>query len=95
LLNDHVTERAPWILIKDPVSVSTAAGVIYALLDSLRLVLNALYPVMPRIASRGLAVLGQTSPAQSFGTPYVFETELLAAGTAFGPADVLFPRLDD
>lgn len=94
LLNDHVTVRAPWTLIKDSERAREAAGVLYALLDSLRLVFESLYPVMPDIARRGLVTLGVDASALGQGA-HAFETGRLVPGSAFGAPDVLFPRIDD
>lgn len=93
MLNDEVTRRAPWTLIKNPDGVGEAAGVLYALLDSLRLVFEALFPVMPDISARGLTVLGIADP--SFGDKeHEFESKRLRPGSRFGDADILFPRID-
>lgn len=94
LLNDHVTARAPWTMIKEPDRAGEAGGVLYALLDSLRLVFEALYPVMPDIARRGLVTLGIDASALGQGA-HAFETGCLVPGSAFGAPDVLFPRIDD
>jgi methionyl-tRNA synthetase len=93
MLNDHVTQRAPWTLIKNPEAVGEAGGVLYALLDSLRLVFEVLFPIMPDISARGLAVLGIADP--SFGErKHELERGLLRPGSRFGEADVLFPRIN-
>jgi methionyl-tRNA synthetase len=91
LLNDHVTRRAPWTLVRTPAGRSEAASVLYAALDGLRLVLEGLYPVMPSLCAQALSNLGLEPPVASF--PSLFVEGRLARGTRLQSGEPLFPRL--
>ena len=90
-LNDYVTRRAPWSLVRTADGALEAAGVLYAALDGLRLVLEGLYPVMPRISERALRQLGQVPPAE--GCAFAFAAGRLSRLEPLRSAAPLFPRL--
>ncbi|MEP4196440.1 MAG: methionine--tRNA ligase [Aliishimia sp.] len=90
-LNDHITNRAPWKLVKNG-HVESAQSASYVLLDCLRLVLEAFYPVMPLIAQAGLKAL--TNAEANLDRHHCFAINALQPGTSFGDLKVLFPRLD-
>jgi len=101
LMNNYVTEKAPWTLIKDPGQLARAQSIVYANLDGLRLVLEGLWPIMPDIANRGLAMMGakqlQFDPDQRtrlLGGAHQFATSQLVGGARIGAIETLFPRIE-
>ena len=88
LLNDHLTKVAPWTSIKDPERTDEVGRVVYAVMDGLRMLLEAFWPISREISDRGLASLGR--PPLSI--PHVIEAGRLTAGAPLGEGVVLFPR---
>jgi methionyl-tRNA synthetase len=93
LLNDHVTSSAPWTLIKNPETEARARSVLFATLDGLRILFEALFPIMPEISGRGLVTLGAKPIGQADGV-HDFSAGALASGTTLGEPVPLFPRKD-
>ena len=90
-LNDYVTRRAPWSLVRSPDGTLEAASVLYAALDGLRLVLEGLFPVMPRISERALCQLGQVFPGE--GGAFTFAAGRPNRRESLRSVGPLFPRL--
>lgn len=89
-LNRYVTAEAPWSLAKSAATRSRSETVAHVALDGLRLVFEALWPIMPATAQRALAPLPRrTSPAE-FWQP---QLDLLEDGASLGEALILFPRM--
>ncbi len=101
LMNEYVTREAPWTLIKEPANASRVQSIVYANLDGLRMVLEGLWPIMPDIANRGLAMLGQ-APLELTGSPrttlaggrHEFIAGRLVGGARIGVIETLFPRIE-
>jgi len=86
-LNHYVVENEPWALAKDEGRRGELEGVLYNLLEGLRLVALMVSPVMPGKAGELLDQLGGiplTKPAWGG----------MEAGTRLHPGEPLFPRLD-
>ncbi len=98
LCNRTVDETAPWTLYRserngDLTAATSLDGVLYALLESVRLIAHHLQPFLPDPSAHILAALGVPDDAQR---PYA-ERVLwggLPAGTRLAPPVPLFPRLD-
>ncbi len=91
-LNKYVDTQAPWVLAKQG-NMERLTAVMYTLLESLRKIALALWPIMPQIATSMLKQLGQEE-----ATPNITE-ELgifgkLEVGTTLAAASNLFPRID-
>jgi methionyl-tRNA synthetase len=94
MLNGYVDNVAPWTLIKQEGGRERAATALYTLLDSLRLLFEMLYPVIPAAAARGLAILG-AAPISDSAALHVFEAGRLPAGAALDTNVTLFPRVQE
>jgi methionyl-tRNA synthetase len=92
LLNEHITAVAPWSLAKDEGNAERVDSVMRAMLTGLRLVFEAIYPVMPEISDEGLTTLGCATVAPA--ARHQFSVAVEGNGTAFGPLKVLFPRVE-
>ncbi|MDP6690601.1 MAG: methionine--tRNA ligase [Alphaproteobacteria bacterium] len=92
-MNEYVTAQAPWTLIKEDSQMARVESILYAVLDGLRLVSEALYPFMPVSANKALAVLGRPAMAEDAAL-HEFEGGLLEPGSALGEAVILFPRVE-
>jgi len=86
-LNHYVVENEPWVLAKAADRRPTLEGVLYNLLEGLRLVALMVSPVMPAKARELLDQLGGAPLAKpAWGG--------MAAGTVLRPGAPLVPRLD-
>lgn len=92
-LNLYVDTSAPWTLIKDPNNRGRVASILYALMDSTRLLLEMLYPVIPTTSKRGLEVLGG-SAISSQPLVHHFAALRLKGGAVLGQDTNLFPRVE-
>lgn len=93
LMNEYVTAQAPWTLIKEDGQLDRVASILYAILDGLRLVAEALYPFMPSSTDRILAVLARP-PMSAESAMHEFTGGLLEPGGRLGEAVILFPRVE-
>ncbi len=91
-LNKYVDTQAPWALAKQG-NMERLTAVMYTLLESLRKIALAVWPIMPEAATAMLKQLGQevksvNLPAEigAWGT--------LAVGTTLAEASNLFPRME-
>ncbi len=92
-LNKYVDTQAPWALAKQG-NMERLTAVMYTLLESLRKIALAVWPVMPEAAEAMLKQLGQ-----EVVTPVDLNAELntwggLAVGTPLAEASNLFPRME-
>jgi len=90
--NKYIDETAPWVLAKDPASAPRLAGVLYTLLETIRITGILLTPFMPekcRAIQAQLGVGPALSDWASAGTwGRLPKTAVVAKGEA------LFPRID-
>jgi len=89
-LNRYVTDRAPWVVAKDPSRAAELDAILYDLADGLRVVAIALSSYLPETAPRVLAALGQLGDLSWDGVAY----GLLVPAEGIGGAPPLFPRID-
>ena len=92
-VNLHFDQTAPWVLAKDPEQKDRLVSVLYCCLETLRMIFEVAYPIMPVTGNRALAALGAKPiaevPAEHRPEPYA-----LTAGQSLGEAVVLFPKIE-
>jgi methionyl-tRNA synthetase len=101
VMNEYVTREAPWTLIKTESERPRVESIVYACLDGLRLALEALWPIMPVVANKGLEMMG-AKPLTLTGDPatrlaggaHRFVADGIVAGGPIGEIETLFPRVD-
>ncbi len=90
-LNVYVNDKAPWTLAKQPENRERVAGILFAMLDSVRILFELAYPIMPVLARNALLSLG-ASPVDPTAQRHDFLSGVLKTGTPFGEPINLFPR---
>ena len=90
-LNQRIVQAAPWEMAKDPARRGDLDAFLYRLLEAIRLVCLAAYPVMPRACRRVFRMLGgrDADPA-----PEDLTWGRLPPGQPLGTLEPLFPRLE-
>ena len=88
-VNRYLVAQEPWKLAKLPDRRTDLEATLYWTADALRVVTALIDPVMPDAASRIRRVLGIEPDSWVHLVPGT-----LAAGTALGRVDALFPRID-
>lgn len=91
-LNRYLTAEAPWLLAKSPGMRPRCESVTYVALDGLRLIWEALWPVIPGTAERALSAFGPFR-AWDHATPWHPRLDVLEEAALLGEAETLFPRL--
>ena len=89
-LNRYLTDTAPWLLARSPATRARCDTVTYVALDGLRLVFEALWPVIPSSAERALASL--SAPTADGTTSWLPCLDCLEEGTPIWDVHILFPR---
>ena len=83
--NKYIDETAPWVLAKDESEHDRLKTVLYNLLECIRILGAALYPVMPECSDKIKALIGTDEQSFEFG----------AVGSyTVGEAKPLFARID-
>jgi len=90
-LNQRIVVNAPWEMAKDPKRSAELDALLYALLESVRLITLLVQPVMPRAAARVFRMLGL--PDGDPG-PEDLAWGRLEPGSALGAVEPLFPRIE-
>jgi methionyl-tRNA synthetase len=90
-LNQRIVVNAPWEMAKDPSKSAQLDALLYGLLESVRLISLLVQPVMPRAAARIFRMLGL--PDRDPG-PDDLAWGRLEPGSALGPIEPLFPRIE-
>ncbi|MCL4821496.1 MAG: methionine--tRNA ligase [Vicinamibacteria bacterium] len=86
--NQAIVAFEPWTAAKDPARRGELDAFLYRLLEDVRLAALLVSPVMPRAATRVLAMLGRDGLA----SPDELGWGRLEPGTALSPVEPLFPR---
>jgi methionyl-tRNA synthetase len=96
-VNGYVTEKAPWVLAKDPANKSELDRVLYATCESLRILAVLFHPVMPETSQKLWSALGGTSLGELSEQRIddVARWGQLPAGAKTSRGEVLFPRLPE
>lgn len=90
-LNVHFNNTAPWQLAKQQDGLIRVTSILYAMLDSIRILFELAYPIMPTTANLALQSLGAAIITHD-AIVHTFEPGRLTSGISFGPMTTLFPR---
>ncbi len=91
-LNKYVDTQAPWALAKQG-NMERLTAVMYTLLEAMRKIAVAVWPIMPKAAEAMLTQLGQNTENIDLNTElHSFGT--LSAGIELAEASNLFPRIE-
>ena len=95
-MNKYIDETAPWVLAKseDPEDKKRLAGVMYTLLEGLRIASILIEPFMPETPKKIQSQLGLANNADILKWENAGEWGLYPDGTEVSKGDVLFPRID-
>ena len=97
-VNGYVTEKAPWVLAKDPANRMALDGVLYNTAESIRALAVLLHPVMPATTEILWESLGATATLGAIGAQRIDAVAAwgtLPAGSKVTKGAVLFPRLEE
>ena len=90
-LNKYIDETTPWILGKDETKKDRLAGVMYTLLESMRIVSILLQPFMPKTP---LKIWEQIGIGKDHSWDSAKEWGLYPTGAKVSRGEILFPRID-
>ena len=88
-MNRYIDSSAPWELAKNSDKSDILKGVIYNLLEGLRILGGLIYPIMPQSSEKMLSLL-----KESPGNFNALSWGQLKAGTKLEKTITLFPRID-
>ena len=88
-----ITETKPWVLATDEKQSETLNAVLYRAAETLRWLSVMLYPVMPEASEKIYRQLGLNDGVVKLD-PADLKWGGLAAGTAIGETEAVFPRID-
>jgi len=91
--NKYIDDTAPWSLAKDAEKKQQLGGVMYNLLESIRLVGLLVGPFMPDTATQILTILGEDG--QNLTLDGQDQWGGLTAGVAIEKAKPMFPRIEE
>lgn len=94
LTNRHVNVTAPWELAKDPESSERVVSVLVACLESVRLIFEAGYPLLPNTATRALNNMNVPWTAET-AKSWEPEARAISPGAMLGEDTMLFERVRD
>ncbi len=90
--NKFIDREAPWVLAKDPASKDHLEDVLYQLLETLGLVANMIFPVMPDTSAEMRRQVGL--PEGFLSLDYKELEKALPSGQAVNQGSPLFPRVE-
>jgi methionyl-tRNA synthetase len=90
--NKYIDETAPWVLAKDPANSEKLAGVLYHLLESIRICSVVLEPFMPTVIPEAFERIGATADLRTLESIKTFGALPVDASVKDGAP--LFPRID-
>ncbi|MBP0990565.1 MAG: methionine--tRNA ligase [Oscillospiraceae bacterium] len=90
--NKYIDETAPWVLAKDPENNSRLAGVMYVLLESIRIAGILLTPFMPDTSEKIRIQIGAPSDIYNWDAAAKFNVR--SGNITVNKGDALFPRID-
>ena len=90
--NKYIDETAPWALAKDEMKKGRLGGVLYTLLESVRVCSSLLVPFMPESCERIRIMLG--AKPEEFTWDAACCWGVLPAGAKVSKGENLFPRID-
>jgi len=92
-IDKMITDTKPWVLATDESQVETLNAVLYRSAETLRWLSIMLYPVMPGASEMIYRQLGLSVDPKDIDAS-LLKWGGLAAGTAIGEAEAVFPRID-
>lgn len=96
-INGYVTEKEPWILVKDPANQARLEEILYNTAESIRALTILLHPIMPETTEKLWASLGVETTLGSLASQRIDNVAMwgqLPAGSQVTKTPVLFPRLE-
>ncbi len=90
--NKYIDETAPWALAKDEGKKARLGGVLYTLLESVRVFSSLLVPFMPDSCERIRGMLG--AQPEEFTWDAACRWGVLQSGATVSKGENLFPRID-
>ncbi len=97
-LNKYIDETAPWVLAKEietnEESRKRLAGVMYTLLEGIRIISILIEPFMPKTPEKIWAQIGLSGKADLTAWEQAKVWGLYPVGTAVEKGEALFPRID-
>ncbi len=90
--NKYIDETAPWVLAKDEANRARLAGVMYHLLEAIRVSAILLTPFMPESCSKIFAQIGAEGETVTWEAAARFGA--LPVGASVTKGETLFPRID-
>jgi methionyl-tRNA synthetase len=98
VINNYITQEAPWKLAsdEDPASKERLAEILYTSAEGIRIITALLYPILPYATASVWAQLGLGSieEAAARGDLKDLQWGGLKPGTKLGPLSPIFPRAD-
>lgn len=97
-VNGYVTEKAPWVLAKDPARVNELNSVLYNTADSIRALAVLLHPFMPTTTETLWESMGARETMGDIAHQKIADLSRwgqLPAGSRVRKGAVLFPRLEE
>ena len=88
-LNKYIVTREPWTLAKSPESRPRLEATLYNAADAVRVIAALIEPVMPSTSERIRKMLGVSAETWT-----ELKAGSLKAGSALGPIEPLFPRME-
>jgi methionyl-tRNA synthetase len=89
----YLTTEHPWSLKETPEDQARRATILYTTAEVLRVVTVLAFPIIPESTGKVWTLLGQAGTPQAFAIDGLRWGQL-AAGTALGKSQTLFPRID-
>lgn len=90
--NKYIDETTPWILAKDEANKSRLAGVMYTLLETIRITSSLLVPFMPEKSGQILNQIGAAEEASNWEKAAIWGA--LSRTVTISKGEALFPRID-
>ena len=90
--NKYIDETAPWVLAKDPANAPRLAGVMYNLLETVRISCALLTPFMPESCEKFRCQIGAEKDELSWDNAGIYGVYRAAAKITKG--ENVFPRID-
>ncbi len=94
-MNKYIDANEPWNLAKDEARAADLAGVMYNLVEGIRVVSCLIYPIMPETSKKMQVDLGFAAPEQGFVTlSDILPWGQMKAGALIEKPGQLFPRIE-
>lgn len=90
--NKYIDETAPWVLAKDESKKSRLAGVLYNLLEAIRITSTLLFPYMPSTMPKVWEQIGISPENANYDN--AGKWNVLPSDITVQKGEVLFPRID-